>query len=158
MEIGNIMEELVEESKISPYFVFYFNGTISVRGLAWFRFDHSFLEPGRLAEGEPVLYILLTPILKGVLFQFSFYYYLKALKVPAAVWSRNNRQTLISHAWHPAWYIRKKAPNLLLHSNKCVCHFVDQNPVQILQSLIEQQLPNDKTYQKKQSKKSHLCF
>lgn len=58
MEIGTIMKDLVEEPKIS-HFLFYFNGTVSVRGLAWSRFDHSLLEPGRLAEGESVLYILL---------------------------------------------------------------------------------------------------
>lgn len=95
----------------------------------------------------------------GILFWLSFYYYLKTLEVPAAVWSHNNRQALISHAWYPAWCIREKAPNLLLNSNNRVCHFVgDQNPVQILQSLTEQQAPNDKTYQKKESKKAHLCF
>jgi len=59
MEIGTIMKELVEESKIFPYFLFYFNGTITVRGMAWSRCDHFLLESGRLAEGEPVLYILL---------------------------------------------------------------------------------------------------
>lgn len=57
MEIGTIMKDLVEESKIPSYFLFYFNGTVSVRGLAWSRFDHSLLEPARLAEGESVLYI-----------------------------------------------------------------------------------------------------
>lgn len=52
------MKALAEEPKISPYFIFYFNETLSVRRMAWSRFDHSFPKPGRLAR-VPVLYILL---------------------------------------------------------------------------------------------------
>lgn len=58
LENGTPIKELVEDPKISPYFIFYFNRTLSVRRLAWSRFDNYFPKPGRLA-GVPVLYILL---------------------------------------------------------------------------------------------------
>lgn len=53
------MKELVEEpTKFLLILYFYFNGTLSVRRLAWSRFDHSLPKPGKLA-GVPVLHILL---------------------------------------------------------------------------------------------------